>query len=196
MSTEYTAAVISLIARVFTRPHPTIPDKVVVRPTVKVGGAVATAAAATWLVIATPFVAGFEGYARKPYVDTVGSGRPITWCYGETKADGGPVPPLNKVFTKAECTASLQDKLTRVYYPYVQKCAPGQPPHRTAALVSFVYNLGPGALCNGPVGRYLRAGNVTAGCNAMLAYDHAAGRRLAGLTRRRQEERALCLRSD
>jgi lysozyme len=185
---------VTLIATLFTRPHP-VTGQTQIRPTVKVAGAAATAAAATWLVIATPFVAGFEGYARKPYVDTVGTGHPITYCYGETAADG-PLPPLNKVFTKEECTKSLEDKLARVYYPYVQKCAPGQPPHRTAALVSFVYNLGPGALCQGPVGRYIRAGNIAAGCRSMLAYDHAAGRRLPGLTRRRQAEYELCMRND
>ena len=151
---------------------------------------------ATWLTIATILAAGFEGYAAHPYVDRVGTGHPITWCYGETRADG-PVPPLSTVFTKEECTAELQHSLTTKYDPYVRKCIHvALPPHREAALVSFVYNLGPGPLCNGPVGRYLNAGKVVAGCNAMLGYDHSAGRRRAGLTRRRQAERALCLRND
>ena len=164
-----------------------------IHPAVKVASATITGSAA--VAIAALFIAPFEGYAAKPYVDRVGTGHPITWCYGETKADG-PVPPLNTVFTKEECTAQLQESLTKKYLPYVEKCAPGQPPHRTAALVSFVYNLGPGPLCSGQVGRYFRAGNVTAGCNSLLAYDHASGRRLPGLTRRREAERELCLRND
>ena len=152
---------------------------------------------AAWLLVATVFVAGFEGYASRPYVDTVGTGHPLTWCYGETRADGGPVPKLGTVFTKEECTASLQKKLTDVYDKELHRCIHvALPPHREAALVSFIYNLGPGPVCNGPVGRYLNAGNVKAACNAMLAYDHAAGRRLPGLTRRRVAERALCLRDD
>jgi len=172
------------------------PPATVAKPAAKVAGAAVVAGTVTWLAIATPFVAGFEGYAKRPYVDTVGTGHPITWCYGETRADG-PVPPLSTVFTKAECTAQLEKSLTTKYDPAVRKCIRAPlPPHREAALVSFVYNLGPGALCNGPVGRYINAGNVVAGCNAMLAYDHAAGRRLPGLTRRRQQERALCLRTD
>jgi lysozyme len=82
------------------------------------------------------------------------------------------------------------------YQAQVRRCIPKeQPPHREAALVSFAYNLGPGAVC-GPVGRFINAGNIIAGCNAMLAYDHAGGRVLAGLTRRRQAERAMCLRND
>ena len=165
-----------------------------IHPAVKVAGAGTTVAAA--IAIAVAFIQPFEGYAAKPYVDRVGTGHPVTWCYGETHADG-PVPPLNKVFSKAECTAELQRDLTEKYDPEVRKCIHVPlPPHREAALVSFVYNLGPGPLCNGPVGRYLNAGNVSAGCRSMLLYDHAAGRRLPGLTRRRQAEMELCLRND
>ena len=151
---------------------------------------------ALWLTLALTLVAGLEGLRTKPYVDRVGTGQPETWCYGETKADGA-VPPLNKIFTKAECTQELQRDLTTKYDPEVRKCIHVPlPPHREAALVSFVYNLGSGALCNGPVGRYLNAGNVTAACNSMLAYDHAGGKRIPGLTRRREAERELCLRND
>jgi len=75
---------------------------------------------AAWVLIAVPLVAGFEGYASKPYVDRIGRGHPVTWCYGETKADThGVVPPMNRYFTKAECTAALQDKLINVYDPAI-----------------------------------------------------------------------------
>ena len=169
-------------------------DNGTIHPAVKGGAAGVTVAAA--IAIAVAFIGPWEGYAAKPYVDRVGTGHPITWCYGETKADGA-VPPLNKVFTKAECTQELQRDLTTKYDPEVRKCIHVPlPPHREAALVSFVYNLGPGALCNGPVGRYLNAGNVTAACNSMLAYDHAGGKSIPGLTRRREAERELCLRND
>jgi lysozyme len=167
-----------------------------VHPAVKVAGAGVVGTAAAAIAIAAVFIEPFEGYASKPYVDRVGTGHPITWCYGETKADA-PVPPMGTLFTKAECTKELEHDLQTKYDPAVRKCIHvALPPHREAALISFVYNLGPGPLCNGPVGRYLNAGNVPAGCNAMLAYDHAAGKRLPGLTRRRQAERALCIRND
>jgi len=150
---------------------------------------------AAWVALAVTLVAGFEGFASKPYVDRVGTGHPITWCDGETAADThGKVPPLNAVFTKAECTAELQDKLTTVYDPAIRKCIHVTlPPHREAALVSAAYNLGPAAICNGAIARNLNAGNVAAGCNALLAYNHAGGRVVAGLTARREQERALCL---
>ena len=151
---------------------------------------------AAWAAIAVALVAGFEGFARKPYIDWVGRGHPVTWCFGETKADG-PVPPMSKLFTKAECTASLQEKLTNVYDPAVRKCIHVPlPPHREAALVSAAYNLGPWAVCHGPIARNLNAGNIVAGCRAILAYDHARGRRVPGLTKRRVTEYQLCLRND
>ena len=161
------------------------------KPAVKVAGAAIAVAAATWLAIAIPVVAQYEGYSGKPYRDSVGV---LTICYGATAADG---VNFSKTYSKAECEQMLGKDLQK-YEAQIRPCIPKIdtfPPHRIAALVSFAYNLGPRALC-GPVGRYLNAGNVTAGCNAMLAYNHAGGRVLAGLTTRRQSERALCLRND
>lgn len=164
-------------------------------PATKAAGGVT--ATATAIALAVALIAPFEGYAKKPYVDWVGTGHPITWCYGQTKGDGYPVPPMNQTFTEAECRDMLDKSIAAKYEPYIAKCIHvALPPHRHAAILSFIYNLGPGALCNGPVGRYLNAGNVAAACNSMLAYDHAAGRRLAGLTRRRQAEATWCRRSD
>jgi lysozyme len=155
----------------------------------------AAGATAVWLTIAVTVVSSFEGFASKPYKDLVGTGQPETWCYGMTKADGPP-PPYSKVFTKAQCQEYLGDDLQK-YDAMVRKCVHVTlPPHREAALVSAVYNLGPGPLCHGPIGRYLNAGNVRVACDSLLGFDHARGRRLPGLTRRRQEERALCLRDD
>ena len=165
----------------------------------KPNGTVHAGKVAAWATVAAilvPLCAGFEGYASKVYVDYVGTGHPLTWCYGETKADG-PVPPLNKVFTKAECTQELETKLRTVYAPAIEKCIHvPMPPHREAALVDAAYNLGPGAICNGPIARNLNAGNVAAGCRALLGYDHASGRVVKGLQRRRQAEYQLCIRTD
>ncbi|WP_372708615.1 glycoside hydrolase family protein [Klebsiella pneumoniae] len=37
-------------------------------------------------------------------------------------------------------------------------------------------------------------GDHRGACNAMLMWDKAGGRKIAGLTRRREEERELCLK--
>ena len=151
---------------------------------------------AAWLTIATVFVAAFEGFAAHPYVDRIGTGQPITWCYGQTAADG-PIPKMTATFTKEECTAELAKNLETVYDPAVRKCIHvSMPPHRRAAIVSAAYNLGPSAVCKGAIARNLNAGNVAAGCKALLGYNHASGRVVAGLTRRRQAEYEFCMRND
>ncbi len=150
---------------------------------------------AAWATVATIFVAGFEGFAAHPYVDRIGTGHPITWCYGETAADR-PAPPMSMTFTKAQCLDELGVDLQK-YDVMVHSCIHvALPPHREAALVSFTYNLGQRALCSGAVARNLNAGNVAMGCRAMLGYNHASGSVSKGLTRRRQAEMKLCLEND
>ena len=145
---------------------------------------------AAWLTIATVLVAAFEGYSGHVYRDAVGV---ETICYGQTADDGA---NFSKVYTKTECLQMLGRDLTK-YDVMVHSCIKVTlPPHREAALVSFVYNLGQHALCSGAVARNLNNGNIQAGCRAMLQYDHAGGKTLKGLTRRRQVEEQLCLRND
>ena len=151
--------------------------------------------AAAWLPIAATLVAAWEGFAPKPYVDWIGTGHTVTWCYGRTSADS-PEPPMTMVFTKTQCLSALGEDLQK-YDDMVHSCIKVPlPPAREAALVSFVYNLGERPLCSGPVSRGINAGNIQAGCKAMLRYDHAAGKTLKGLTRRREAEMKMCLRND
>lgn len=64
------------------------------------------------------------------------------------------------------------------------------------ALVSFVYNVGPGGVApSTQVGKHLRAHDWKAAADALLAWDKAGGHALPGLTRRRQAERALFLKA-
>ena len=62
-----------------------------------------------------------------------------------------------------------------------------------AALVSFTYNVGSGALNSSTLLRRLNAGDTFGAANEFLRWNRAGGRVLAGLTRRRREERALFL---
>ena len=142
------------------------------------------------LAVAIPLITNFEGMALRPYRDVVGV---PTVCVGATAADG---VDLHRSYTKAECEAMLAADLPK-YEEQVEKCVVvPMPPHRHAAILSFTYNVGGSALCRSSVARYLNAGNVTAGCNALLEYDHAGGRVIKGLTTRRIKERQLCLMED
>lgn len=61
------------------------------------------------------------------------------------------------------------------------------------ALVSFVYNVGAPAFVESRVLRFLDDGNYAAAAHDMLAWDHQGGEVLAGLTARREQERARFL---
>jgi lysozyme len=67
-------------------------------------------------------------------------------------------------------------------------------PNQLAASVSLAYNIGTTAFCRSTVARRFNAGQWKAGCDAFLMWDRAGGRKVRGLTRRREAERAICLR--
>jgi lysozyme len=141
------------------------------------------------MAIAIPFVAAFEGFYPRVYRDEVGV---KTICYGQTAADGA---DFTKVYTKAQCEAMLGRDLAKYDKHLQQYLTPAVyaalPTKRHAALISFDYNLGPGNTRR--IAPYFNRGDWRGGCRAMLGYNHAGGRVLAGLTRRRQAEYKLCI---
>jgi lysozyme len=161
-------------------------------------------------VICAGLCAGYEGFAAHPYVDTVGTGRPITWCYGETKADG-PVPPMSATFTKQQCTDMLVQSLVKYDNGVKQYVKVIMGPQTEAAMVDAAYNLGYGVFAHGAMTTYLNKGgdfnpngaqsatyraNHPHACDALKAYVRAQGRVLTGLVRRRASEAALCHKED
>jgi lysozyme len=148
---------------------------------------------AAWIALALTLVAGWEGLYTHAYRDPIGV---VTICYGVTSADR-PVR-MGDTYSKEECEKFLEKDLDR-YNAQARRCIPKIdefPPHRHAAIVSFVYNVGEGNLCKSSVARYLNQGDVQRGCDALLLWNRAGGRVLPGLTNRRQAERTLCLRVD
>ena len=60
------------------------------------------------------------------------------------------------------------------------------------AFVSLAYNIGPSAFCGSTLVRKLNVGDYSGACAEISRWDKFKGAPLAGLTRRRAEERALC----
>ncbi len=120
----------------------------------------------------------------------------ITVCYGMTNYDR-PLKAGQK-FTTAECEEFLLRDIPR-YADQARNCIPGLadlPPHRQAAMVSFVYNVGEGTLCRSSVARYMNKGDITKACQSLMLYTKADGKVLRGLINRRKFEKAWCLRND
>lgn len=132
-------------------------------------------------------IAGFEGYESAPYTDSVG-----VWTIGYGHTEG--VSSRSKPLTQAQARALLQHDLDKTYAPPVTALGLPLNQHQFDALVSAVYNLGPGILSSSStLGKALRARNWKLAADALLLYDHAGGRVLPGLRTRREAERKLFL---
>jgi GH24 family phage-related lysozyme (muramidase) len=132
-------------------------------------------------------IADFEGYSSRPYRDSVG-----VWTIGFGHTEG--VGPGSRALTRSQAESLLRRDLDKKYAPYVAKLKLPLNQNQFDALVSFVYNLGPGYIYRGhTMGDALARHDWKAAANAFLIYDFAGGRRLLGLTRRRRAERELFL---
>jgi lysozyme len=65
--------------------------------------------------------------------------------------------------------------------------------HEWDAIVSWTFNVGSRAACGSTLVKKLRALDYAGACNELLRWDRFQGRRLAGLTKRRQAEHAQCM---
>jgi lysozyme len=140
---------------------------------------------AGWAAIALTAVAGFEGLRQTAYLDPVGI---PTICFGETKG-----VKMGDKATLEQCKGMLMDSLYEAHES-VSKCVKvPMTESREAALVSFTYNIGGGAFCKSTLVRKLNSGDVIGACNELPRWNKASGIVLPGLTKRREEERKLCL---
>jgi lysozyme len=146
--------------------------------------AIVGAAAAAALLLFTPVQ---EGRVLKTYRDIGGV---LTYCDGATEN-----AQLGKTYTPAECDAQLDRDLER-HAAGIAKCVPmdrltdGQ----RVAFVDAAFNIGVSAFCGSSMARRANAGDMAGACDALLLWNRAGGREVAGLTRRRERERELCRR--
>jgi len=130
----------------------------------------------------------FEGFRSAPYRDAVG-----VWTigFGSTTNVGPHTPPV----TRAQAEARMMREVDAHYGAAINALSLPLNQNQFDALVSFVYNVGPGGVApTTTVGKRLRAHDWHGAADALLAWDKAGGRPLAGLTRRRHAERALFLK--
>lgn len=151
----------------------------------------AGAAAGATVALAIAMITAFEGFAPVGHHDKIDPPGVNTVCYGHIEG-----VKIGDRYTKEQCMELLKKDLPR--YEKMVKAAihVPLPPHRYAAILSFTYNVGGGALKKSSVARHLNAGNVKAGCDALLLYVYANGKPIKGLRIRREKERADCLRND
>lgn len=143
-------------------------------------------AGASAAMVATSMGGYYEGMRTHAYQD---AGGVWTICYGHT---GGVKP--GDVATPAECHRwHIQDEAA--HQAAVQRCI--RRPMTTGQLSAFTdaaYNAGDSAFCHSPVARLFNAGKPRKACDYLVHwYIKADGKVLAGLVKRRADERELCL---
>jgi len=148
-----------------------------------VGGAAVAAA----MAIAVPVVSQWEGKRNDPYNDIIGV---RTVCYGETQGI------QERRYSDAECKAMLMKRLERDYMKPVLECTPSlaDMPEILAAASSLAYNIGTTAYCRSTADRRFDAGDYKGGCDALMSWVYAGGKRIKGLENRRKAERDLCMK--
>lgn len=138
----------------------------------------------------------FEGYAKrlpdgscKAYPDPATKGHPWTVGYGST----GPEVTPDTVWTRQQAEESL-DKHLLYFCTGVLKLSPillTQPARRLAAIISFAYNCGLRNYRISTLKKRVDAQDWAGACEEIIKWNKAAGRVMAGLTRRRAAEAAL-----
>lgn len=135
-------------------------------------------------------IGGAEGLRQTAYPDPATRGEPWTICYGHT---GGVKPGEHA--SMEQCKALLIADMDK-QGDMIEKCVPAlqtAPTERYVAALSLAFNIGAGAFCRSSIASDLNAGRVQRACDDFLKYNRAAGIVFPGLTRRREQERRLCM---
>ena len=143
------------------------------------------------LDIALPLVAKFEGCRLAPYQDAGGM---WTIGYGDVYlTDGSMVsadtPPITQTEALSLLRLVLSSTATRVDVLLPASATDNQ----RAALYSFAYNEGVGALEHSTLLRMFLAGQIENAAQQFLSWVYADGQKLAGLVTRRETERDVFL---
>ena len=131
-------------------------------------------------------IKSFEGLRLEAYPDPATNGEPFTIGYGSTEGvyEG-------MTITEDEAEARLHKDVARF-----EDCVNGAlqvsvTQGQFDALVSFAFNLGCGNLRKSTLLRKLNADDADGAAAEFAVWNRAAGRVMAGLTRRREAERDL-----
>jgi lysozyme len=131
---------------------------------------------------------GFEGFRAAPYQDSTGV---WTYLFGSTRDPAGnPVtaatPPGDRVLGETLMRRDMMGAANEV----AKDVHVALTDNERAALDDLIYNIGQGNFAGSTMLRKLNAGDYAGASLEFDKWDHAGGRVLAGLLRRREAERA------
>jgi lysozyme len=131
-------------------------------------------------------IATHEGYRGDAYIPVPGDVPTIG--FGETKG-----VKLGQKTTPERALVQLLES-AESHAEGIKKCIK-VPLHayEFSAYSSLAYNIGAGAFCSSTLVKKLNQGDYSAACDQILRWDYSGGKRVRGLTIRRQQEHKQCL---
>ena len=136
-------------------------------------------------------IKSFEGCSLKAYKCPAGI---WTIGYGTTAAAGvGVVPHEGMKITQAQADHYFNITIENFATEVMKMLTRAATQNEFGAFVSLAYNIGLGAFKKSSALRYFNAGDHAKAADAILMWNKASGKVLAGLTRRRIAERDLFL---
>lgn len=127
-----------------------------------------------------------EGYRDTAYIPVKGDVPTIG--FGDTHGvrPGDRTDPVRALIRLHQHAENFQRDLRR--------CIGDVPMHQHEwdAIVSWAYNVGTGAACRSTLVRKLKVYDYAGACAELLRWDKFKGKTLAGLTKRRRQEHAMC----
>jgi len=128
----------------------------------------------------------FEGFRSEAYIPVPGDVPTIG--FGFTKG-----VQMGDKMTRSEAAARLKEELVEYEHGVMSACTLPPNENEFAALVSFSFNVGIGALRKSSVIKAHNRGDKQAAARAFSLWNKSGGKVYAGLTRRRAAEAALYL---
>lgn len=138
---------------------------------------------------AAAFAAPFEGFSPRPYLDpagvwTIGYGSTLDKAGNKVTANTPDVTEPDALLLMARDMDSAVAEIERdVKVPLSE--------HQEVALADFIYNLGAGNFRSSTLLKKLNAKDYAGAAAEFDKWDHAGGKVLAGLLKRREAERKL-----
>lgn len=147
--------------------------------------------ASSVIAVAGGYLVGpWEGKSNTAYKDIVGV---YTICYGETKG-----VKRGDFRTDKQCDEGLAKELEKYNKEMKSYVQVPLTEYEEIAYTSLVWNIGVTNFKNSTLLKRLNAGQKYEACTQILRWDYAGGKKVAGLTNRRQDEFKTCVgnRSD
>lgn len=137
-------------------------------------------------------IKSFEGLSLKAYVDPGTGNEPITIGYGSTIYPNGVKVKMGDTCTEAEASEYLSHDVDKFSQKVKSLVKSEITDNQFGALTSFAYNVGTGNLSSSTLLKKVNLNPLDNSIrNEFMKWNKAAGKVMAGLTRRREAEANL-----